>query len=230
MEEFKPGQVISPQGDGAGNDAQPVAPPTPTPAPPQPMAQVAQNEPAASTEQAAPEPNWQFRQEAETPAANQPQYSTSLDDEISWEAAEFVAHDKSIRWYVTLGLVGVVSAALVYVVTKDKITTGIIAFAALAFGLFAARKPREQTYVVNRTGVHIGSRTYELVEYKSFSIAEEGERANIVFMPLKRFMPALTIYLTPEVEDSVVDFLAQALPLEQHRQDAIDSLMKRIHF
>jgi hypothetical protein len=49
-------------------------------------------------------------------------------------------------------------------------------------------------------------------------------------MPLKRFMPPLTVYLAPEMEEQIVDFLAQLLPFERHRQDAVDGLLKRIRF
>ncbi len=71
---------------------------------------------------------------------------------------------------------------------------------------------------------------YALQGFKSFSITEDGAIASIIFMPLKRFMPALTIYMAPDVEDKVVNYLSDVLPMERHRQDAVDSLLKRIRF
>lgn len=241
MEEFKPGQVVSPGGNSPQNDS-PTTPSAPT-APPQPERPVEQmpdvpppaqnNEPTASapTQTQEPAENWQFNPET-TSAIAQTALSgdTAPGDGVSWTAAEFVAHDKSVLWYGALALVGFVAAALIYFLTKDKITASIIAIAFLAFGIFAARKPKEQQYAIDMQGLHVGQRSYSLQGFKSFSIAEDVGGASIVFMPLKRFMPALTIYLAPGSEDEVADYLSQLLPYEQHRQDAVDSLMKRIRF
>jgi hypothetical protein len=61
-------------------------------------------------------------------------------------------------------------------------------------------------------------------------MSDEGDIVSIVFMPLKRFSPPLTIYLTSGMADQVVDLLASILPIEQHKQDAFESLLKRIRF
>lgn len=241
MEEFKPGQVISPQGDTRGVESQQPASPTPPalPQPERPTEQVPTEVLAPTAEplvQAVPEPvsaesGWQFRQEeTDTPSDSVAQHGVDPTTEIAWTAAEFIAHDKSPAWYLALATAGVVTSALVFVVTKDKITTAIIAFALFAFGLFAARKPKNQTYALDMRGLRIGQRLYSFTSFKSFAISEEGQAASLIFMPLKRFMPPLTIRLTPEVEDRAVNFLAQVLPFDQHHRDAVDSLMKRIRF
>ncbi len=266
MEEFKPGQVISPQTDQPGANDQPAAnpvPPAATPQPQRPTEQIPEvpaptqgNEPPAGQAATAAEPlvpqqsyyqpqpqeateqpqpvssahqdgNWQFHQEQSDGGAV---HDAVLTGEISWTASEFVLHDKSAGWYGLLALGGALSALLVYWLTKDKITTGIIVFAVLAFGFLAARRPKEQAYAIDHAGLHVGRRSYDIHNFKSFSVAEDGHNATVVFMPLKRFMPPLTIYLSPDSGEKVVDFLAQILPFEQHRQDAVDSLMKRIRF
>lgn len=244
MEEFKPGQVISPQNDEPGTVSQQPsipAPPSspqpdvvqPTPQAPVsiPVAAQAAELPAQPAAEQAPEGTWQFHQEA-AGALGGSAMQQSLDptDEIVWTAAEFIAHDKSPVWYLALASAGVVASGLVYLLTRDKITTAIIAFALLAFGLFAARKPRSQTYTLDFRGLHVGQRVYSFASFKSFAIAEEGQAVSLVFMPLKRFMPPLTVHLIPEVEDRAVDFLAQILPFDQHHRDAVDSLMRRIRF
>ena len=117
-----------------------------------------------------------------------------------------------------------------YLITKDKISAGIALFVALIFGVFAARKPRVQQYVLNAHGIIIGTKHYIFQNFKSFSITDDGATASVVFMPLKRFMPALTIYVVPDMEEQVIDFLSGLLPFEQHRQDAVDSFLKRIRF
>ncbi len=236
MEETKPGSIITP---GA---AVSPAPPTGTPQPERPTevvppapAPTPSPEPATTfTEPLAAQPtapagNWNFT--AESGSNSVP---TGLEqaptEEITWTASEFIAHEKSAAWYALLGLAGVAGAAVVYFITKDKVSTGVILLAFIAMAVFAARKPKVLQYSVNNYGVQIEQRMYALQGFKSFSVTEEGAIASIVFMPLKRFMPALTIYVAPDIEDKVVDCLSDVLPFERHRQDVVDSLLKHIRF
>lgn len=244
MEEFKPGQVISPQGatpeppqppvpaDGSPEPERPAEPdPAPAPAPaPEPAATPdtaeAQTEPEAQTAPETEAAGWQYHQSADAapaPAAN-------LPESLSWTASEFIAHEKGASWYGLLAVVGLAAAALDYLLLKDLFSTGVIIFAAIAFGIFAAHKPRAQQYNLDRRGVRVGDKVYGFQDFKTFSVAEEGAVASIVFMPLKRFMPPLTVYVAPEIEDQVVDFLSAFLPFEQHKADAVDSLLRRIRF
>lgn len=220
---MEPGNVIVPQQPPATPEhptPDTSTPPTAAPAPaPQPPVQptVPQQEPAA----------WQFRQEdAALPAYG----DTPLPDSLNWTASEFIEHQKSPLWYLLLAILGVAAATILYLVVHDKISTGIILLAALFFGLYAARKPRTQTYTLSQEGIEIGQRVYSFADFKVFSIAEEGAIVSIILMPLKRFMPPLTVYVAPEMEDQVVDFLSQMLPFEQHKPDAVDSLLRRIRF
>jgi hypothetical protein len=192
-----------------------VAPPAPT-------------EPVADTS-AESAGNWQFRTEADTPVAPGTR-SGALPQDVSWTASEFIAHEKSGGWYALLVLGAAVVTALVYVLTKDKISTAVVLLAAIAFGIFAARKPRTQQYSLTGQGLQIGQKFYGFQDFKTFSVSEEGAIASIVFAPMKRFMPPLTIYVAPDIEERVVDFLSAYLPFEEHKADAVDSMLKRIRF
>lgn len=255
MEDTQPGQVIAPQSEGQTPAVPPSVPPagapvperptevSPVPSPPPPAPDTtgpaAANAPAtavpvadvsAAGASAADDPaaGWQFHADAATEAAsgNDP----ALPGQLTWTASEFIAHEKSAGWYLLLTLGGVAAAVAAYFLTKDKLTTGVVIFAAIAFGIFAARKPSVQSYTITRSGLLVGQKMYDFQGFKSFSVAEDGAIASVVFMPLKRFMPPLTVYLAPEMEEQIVDFLAQLLPFEHHRQDAVDGLLKRIRF
>lgn len=123
-----------------------------------------------------------------------------------------------------------VVAALAYLISHDKITTGVILLVMLGFGIAAARRPRTQQYRLSPGGLQIGGRAYSFHEFRTFSVTEDGSIVSIVFTPLKRFMPALTIYVAPDIEEQVVGFLSAFLPFERHKADAVDSLMRRIRF
>jgi hypothetical protein len=69
---------------------------------------------------------------------------------------------------------------------------------------------------------------YMYQDFKTFSVSQEGGAISVIFMPLKRFMPPLTMYVSPDVGDNVVTFLSAFLPFEHHQPDMVETLMRRI--
>lgn len=169
----------------------------------------------------------QYQQPADPPFGVPPAVH---DGEISWTASEFIAHQKSPVWYMLLFLAGAAIATLSYFLTKDWVSTGSIAIIAVIFAVYAGHKPRVLEYRLDRDGLTIGGKLYAYGEFHSFAVMDEGAIPSIVFMPLKRFMPTLTIYYDPKDEDTIVSILAERLPLEQRKRDAIDSVLHKIRF
>jgi hypothetical protein len=168
--------------------------------------------------------------QAEPPVQGENPEEGSAETAISWTASEFVAHDKSAGWYTLLIFGAAVFAAVVYLVTRDVISTGVVLVAAIILAVYGSHKPNEQQYTVDDQGVGIGQKRYSYDDFKSFAIATEGAFSSLVFMPLKRFAIPLTIYYAPEDEERIVNLLSNQLPLEEHRLDAVDNLMRRIRF
>ncbi len=175
----------------------------------------------------APDTDWQYAQDADSGLST---HHSSLPDDVTWSAAEFLEHQKGARWYGLLFLAGLVLAGLDFLVLHDIISTAVIIFVTIMFAAYAGHKPRTQQYHLSPQGLQIGEKLYVFQSFKNFSVAEEGAHISIVFMPLQRFMPLLTVYLTPDIEDRVVDYLSNFLPLEQHRPDVLDGLLRRIKF
>ncbi len=237
----QPGQLIvphSPEGAPSPKSAfpepqrpseEPTSNPVPTPTPPPESAAPAVVQPQAVSSTAI-EPaqqadnGWQFRQEA-APEAQ----TLALPDEVNWQTPEFI-NQKSFAWYLTIALSGAAIAAVLFLVTKDKFTAAIVLLAFISFVVFASHKPKAQQYSLNTHGIQIGVKAYGYQEFKAFSIIDEGSAAGIVLMPLRRFMPLLTVYVGSDKEDQVVDYLSAFLPFEHARADAFDNLLRRIHF
>ena len=201
--------------------------PEPQPQPQQPAPQPANTyqAPPAQFQQAAVSHEQQFVSPDEL---DQEQYD---EDTISWTASEYIAHHKPSSWFVMLGIAAVVVTALVYALTDgDLISTIAIPLIAFVFGMYAHRQPREQRYALSNNGVTIGERTYGFGELRSFAIIDEGPFSSIVFVPMKRFAPMLSIYYDPKDEELIAEFLAARLPMDQRGHDAIDRLMKKIRF
>lgn len=173
-----------------------------------------------------------------TPEAAPPQPPQSVEDSlptakrgpITWTASEFIAHSKSVNWYLTLGIAAIVGTAIVYVLTKDKISSGVVLVAAAALGAYGGRQPRQLEYGLNETGLSIGQKQYPYEAFRSFAVMDEGAFSSISFLPLKRFGQLITIYYDPNDEQSIVDLLSQRLPMEPRQHDMVDRFMKRIRF
>lgn len=237
----QPGQVFTPQGNDPNNETeqQPVVSGVPQQLPTQPV-QTAQSAPSEFDEQqTAPNPDqltqsseldendasWAYASNADAVSGLEP-----LPEDVSWTASEFIEHPKTTRWYAMLGLAGLVLATLDFIFTHDLVSASVIVIAAAMFGVYAGHKPQMRQYRLSPDGLQIGDKMYAYKAYKAFSIAEEGSTVSIVFSPLGRFVPPLTIYVTGDMEDRVLDYLSIFLPIEQRRADAVDGLLRRIRF
>jgi hypothetical protein len=149
---------------------------------------------------------------------------------VSWVASEYVGHEKSNSWFIKLGAGGLVLAAIVYLVTRDFVSTVVVAIMTAIFGSFAARKPQRIEYSVDNSGLQVGPKNYPYNDFKSFSVLEEVGHSSIVLMPLKRFMPSITIYFDAKDQDQIVSILSGHLPLENRQHDLTDRLMHKIRF
>jgi hypothetical protein len=220
METPNPGQVVSPNNTPS---QPPVANPAPPPAPPvKPPQPPAQTPPAPQTEQLPPQ---------QVEPVLSPDAPTEADNAVSWTASEYIEHHKSAGWYLLLFLAAIAVAVGVYFITSGDITSVVVVvLAAIILGTVAARKPREQHYSISDSGITIGPKNYGFEQFKSFSLIEEDAFSSITFMPMKRFMPAISIYYDPNDEARIVDVLSIYLPIEDRGHDAIDRFMKKIRF
>jgi len=156
--------------------------------------------------------------------------ASSQSAAVAWTASEFIAHNKSLSWYMILAAVAVALAATIWLLTKDIFSTAVVLAGAMLLGVYAAHKPRQLTYQLDDRGLTIGGRQYAFAEFRSFSLVPEGAFASIELMPLKRFAMYTTIYFDPADEEKIIDVLSAHLPMEEPRGDTVDQLMRRIRF
>lgn len=124
----------------------------------------------------------------------------------------------------------VVVSAVVFLLTRDVIAPVVLAIAGIIFCVFSARAPRVLEYSVNEQGVHIGPRLFPYHDLRSFAVSQEGPLPSILLIPLKRFLPPITVFYEPQSEDAILAVLSSYLPLEQKQPDAVDKLMSKIRF
>lgn len=173
-----------------------------------------------------PESNWQFSAD-ENQSANSDQ---TTHDAVTWTASEYIAHEKGGSWYILLAVAVVIGSAFVYLITREVVSTVVIAVMGIAFGAFAARKPQELEYILDESGLKVGSKLYMYSQFKSFTVVEEGAIDSIMLMPLQRFMPPLSVYFDPADEEKIINALSAYLPYEDRKQDPVDRLMRKVRF
>ncbi|HUD05680.1 MAG TPA: hypothetical protein VMR18_02040 [Candidatus Saccharimonadales bacterium] len=172
---------------------------------------------------------WKFSADEEPSGYQEKSPATKDPISVSWSASEFVEHKKSPSWYAVLVIVAIVLAAIVLVLTHDKISTGVVILAAILFGIYAGRQPRTLKYQLDEGGLTIADKFYPYDILKSFAVIDEGQATGILLIPLKRFMPQIPIYCSRDEEEKIIGVLSSRLPMEEH-SDTIDNFMRRIRF
>ncbi|HEX5797603.1 MAG TPA: hypothetical protein VFX86_04410 [Candidatus Saccharimonadales bacterium] len=158
------------------------------------------------------------------------QVQTTESRPVAWTASEFIDHQKGTGWY--LAFCGGLSAAglLIFIFTRDYISTGAVIIAGGMIIILAKRKPRQLPYEVNDQGVNIGGRFHRYENFKSFGINQEEGVRSISFMPLKRFMPDISIYFPPEQETAILKVISNHLPHNDRPEKTVDRVAKKLRF
>jgi len=155
----------------------------------------------------------------------------SNHNEVSWQASEYVHHEKTILWYIGFFIATAGVLALTYwALDGDIISIVVVTLMAVTFAIFANRRPRSLRYVLSDHGIKIDEREYDYSSFKSFSIMSFGVVESIYLEPLERFMPPISIYYAPEDAEGVVGMFGQYLPHRERQPDLLDRVVHRIRF
>lgn len=177
------------------------------------------------------ESKWKFKLQDDPSDTGMTESTTSTNqDSFKWTTTDSQLDKKSPIWYIILFLVTVIIAGIIYLLTRDKITTLVILICGLVFGAYGAKKPGTISYQIDDSTLKIGSKQYSLSSFKSYSVMPTKERLVVSMRPIKRFMPYLYIAFNKDEEVKVTPFLSKNLPLENNKGDVIDRFMRYIGF
>ena len=155
---------------------------------------------------------------------------SSQNTTISWSASDYIDHTRGSSWYLALIAGTIAVAALIYFITKDYFATGVVGFMGAIVGVFATHKPKQVAYELSTSSLKAGGKVYPLNIFKSFALIHEGALSSVSLIPIKRFMPPLSIYFDPGDEQKIVSLLGGHLPLEEGGLDATERLARRLRF
>ena len=190
------------------------------------------------------EPYWQSDQNdspEQTPAASQvpteqqgpivtltPDPQDADGEPIRWQASEYIHHEKNALWFVGFGIVVLGMMALAILLMQAWTFAVLIAVMAVAVVVYSRRPPRELTYTLSPKGLYVGDRLYDLSEFKSFGVIHDGDEYSIMLIPVKRFLPGVTVYFPEALGEQIVDFLGARLAMQELHLDIIDKVVRKL--
>lgn len=147
---------------------------------------------------------------------------------FSWEASEYIEHDRNIWWYLCFVLITIVLALGSALLLREWLGALVLVLMAAAVLMFARRTPKTLKCTLQGNGINIGDRFYPYNSFRSFSLVSDGALQSLEFDPLKRFMPRLSVYIAPGTESKVLDVLSSRMPQGDREQDAVDRLARKL--
>lgn len=158
------------------------------------------------------------------------EFETKTIEPISWEASEYVHHRKSALWLVVLAVAGPLIAAGFYWFTRSITFTVLIVLMGVAVAIYAVRPPRTMRYQITDDGITINDRLYRPEDFRSFGVVQEDALYFIALLPVKRFLPPITVYFPAEQGEAIVDALGSMIPMERLQLDFLDNLVRKLRF
>lgn len=179
-----------------------------------------QDDPSLSEQSQAPV---QAEVESESEADN-------FDQPLSWQASEYVQHDKAFMWYAALALITVVLLLVSIFLVRSWTFALLIVVMAVSIVALGARPPRVMSYSLSSQGFMVNEKAFTYHDFRAFGVLQDGPLASVMLIPNKRFMPAVHVYFPPEQGEQIVDVFGSFLPMQHVEADLVDKLAQRIRF
>lgn len=149
---------------------------------------------------------------------------TKAIQDVSWEAEEYIEHERNIWWYIGLFIVGiglcVLSAFLGWWTFLALVIVCIIAILVTT-----TRPPRKIRYSLDKDGLTEGGKLHKYDEFRAFGILKEGSHFSAVLIPKKRFAVQVKVYFPGDSGEAIVDALGARLPMEEVKLDFLDKIV-----
>ncbi|MBU1446455.1 hypothetical protein KKD70_04285 [Patescibacteria group bacterium] len=146
---------------------------------------------------------------------------------ISWEAPEYIQHEKSWKWFFGAGLV--VLLLCIYAIFSGNWTL------ALALVVFAAiyswqhfETPKHVQVIVSRVGIKIGGKEYTYQHIKSFWIIYRPPHVKTLNLKSNsRYLPDIAIQLGDQSPVELREYLcSQLVEAEGKEESFVDGLIR----
>jgi len=150
------------------------------------------------------------------------------EETVSWEASEYIYHEKDFLWFLAVGIITLGFLAFSILVLASWTFAILIAVMAAALVVYSRRPPRTLSYTLSSEGLHTGQQFHAFKEFKAFGVVQDGPLYSIMLVPTKRFAPMTAVYFAEQDGEKIVDIFGHHLPMEQLKLDFVDTLMRKL--
>lgn len=169
------------------------------------------------------------KETSEEPATTTLDQSTSslpTQEPVQWQAPEYLHHEKNPLWFISFGVIVIALTAAAIFLIQSWTFAILIPVMAAALIAYSHRPPRAMEYVLSGKGLYINDTLHPFAEFKGFGVIHEETAYSLVFIPVRRFRPSLTVYFPEEKGEAIVDLLGVRLPMQPLKLDAFDKIVR----
>jgi len=148
----------------------------------------------------------------------------------SWDAKEYVQHERSISWYWWAAAIALV--VIVYAIAIRQWTLiAVVLVVGVVIYLMGRTEPRTFTHELLDTGIKIGGRLYPYTTLQSFWLVIEGRVRELKVLQSGKLKPLLSLQLDNAEVEQVRGVLSKFLPEEEERgEDIVDKMGRFLKF
>lgn len=148
---------------------------------------------------------------------------------IHWTASEAVDYKRNTGWYV---LAGLITAAVIGVAIwlRQWTTAGLALVIFIAVIFFTRRPARMVNYTLTSQGLYIEDQLHAFSDFRAFGVRQEGALWTLVLIPVKRFGLSVTMFITEDQGEAIVDAFGTVLPMENVQPDLVDKITRKLKF
>jgi len=151
---------------------------------------------------------------------------------ISWTASEAIDHERGTWWYVIAITVAIIAVGLSFWlqgVSFNSISSTILIVVVFAAILTVSRRPaRELHYTLSSEGLTIDGKLRSFDEFRAFGVAQDGALWQLVLIPVQRFGFSITMLISSDQGEAIVDALGARLPMENVKIDLLDKIIRKL--
>ncbi len=151
------------------------------------------------------------------------------DEIITWETPEYEQKEKSVDWYIALGVVAVSTATASFLLGNILFAI-LILLSIFGLAMYSAKTPGILKIELNNRGILVNNTVYSYSTLESFWVEEYDKEPKIIIQSEKALMPYIIIPLGDADPDKVREFLFEYLEEEEHYEPLSHKIMDYLGF
>ena len=147
---------------------------------------------------------------------------------FEWEGHDYAFEEKGADWYWALGIIAT-AAAIAAILFNNFILALVIAAAAGALALEAARRPRVHYFAITERGVVVDQSLYLYRDMLTFAVLEYADETMPPSLSIKTrhfLAPHLLIPIVNHDPVEIYDFFSTQVPEGNHHESPFDHLIE----